>query len=240
MNSPFGRQRRVRLRDDVLAFLDRRQVVDLGRDLAVHDAAIRRLEEAVLVRARVHGQRVDQTDVRTFRRLDRAHAAVVRRMHVADLEARTLAREAAWSKRRNTPLVRDFRQRVVLVHELRELARAEEFLHGRGHGLRVDHFLRHQAFGLGERQTLLDGALDAHQADTECVLGHLADAAHAAVAQVVDVVDGAVAVADVDQRLQHRDDVVLAEHARAFGLVAADAAVELHAADGREVVALAS
>ena len=50
--------------------------------------AVRRLEEAVLVGARVDGQRVDQADVRTFRRLDRAHAAVVRRVHVADLEAR--------------------------------------------------------------------------------------------------------------------------------------------------------
>ena len=180
------------------------------RDLAVDDAAIRRLEEAVLVRARVDGQRVDQTDVRAFRRLDRAHAAVVRRVHVADLEARALAREAAWSKRRNAPLVRDLGQRVVLVHELRQLARAEELLHGRSHGLRVDHLLRHQAFGLGEREALLDGALDAHQADAERVLGHLADAAHAAVAEVVDVVDRAVAVADVDQRPQDIDDVVLA------------------------------
>ena len=44
---------------------------------------------------------------------------------------------------------------------------------------------------------------------------------HAPVAEVIDVVDHAVAVADVDQRLQHLDDVVLVEHARAFGRVAA-------------------
>src|SRR5882672_7841701 len=232
------RQDRVGLRDHVLAFLDGRQVIDVGRDPAVHDAAIRRLEEAVRVGARVHRQRVDQADVRTFRRLDRAHAAVVRRVHVADLEARALAREAAWSKRRDAPLVRDFRQRVVLVHELRQLARAEEFLHGRGHGLRVDHLLRHQAFGLGEREALLHGALDAHEADAERVLRHLAHRPHAAVAQVVDVVDDTVAVPDVDQGLEDGDDVVLVEHARAFGVVAADAPVELHAADGREVVAL--
>ena len=31
VNSPFGDERRVRLRDHVLALLDRRQVIDLGR-----------------------------------------------------------------------------------------------------------------------------------------------------------------------------------------------------------------
>ena len=86
---------RVRLRDHVLAFLDRRQVMDLVGDLAVDDLAVRRLEEAVFVGARVQRERVDEADVRAFRRLDRAHAAVVRRMHVAHFEARALAREAA-------------------------------------------------------------------------------------------------------------------------------------------------
>ena len=105
--------------------------------------------------------------------------------------------------------MRHFRQRVVLVHELRQLAGAEELLHRRRHRLGVDHFLRHQAFGLGLGQALLDRALDANQADAERVFGHLADAAHAAVTEVVDVVDDAVAVADLDQRLQHVDDVFL-------------------------------
>ena len=69
--------------------------IDLVGDLAVLHLAVRRLEEAVLVGARVQRERVDQADVRTFRRLDRAHAAVVRRMHVAHFEAGALAREAA-------------------------------------------------------------------------------------------------------------------------------------------------
>ena len=193
-------------------------------------APVRRLEEAVLVGARIHRQRIDQADIRTFRRLDRAHAAVVRRMHVAHFESGALARQAARPQRRDAPLVRDFRQRVVLVHELRQLRGAEEFLDRGGHRLGVDHLLRHQRLGLGDRQALLDRALDAHQADAERVLRHLADAAHAAVAQVIDVIDGAVAVTDVDQHLEHVEDVVLRQDLRAGDLLAADAAVELHAA----------
>ena len=87
------------------------------------DLAIRRLDEAELVDARVGGERGDQADVRTFRRLDRADAAVVRRMHVAHLEAGALARQTAGAERREAALVRDLGQRVGLVHELRELRR---------------------------------------------------------------------------------------------------------------------
>src|SRR3546814_3016477 len=83
---------------------------------------------AVFVGARIARQRVEQADVRTFRRFDRANAAVMRRMHVADFEARALTRQTARSEGRNATLVRHFRQRIVLVHELRELRRTEELL----------------------------------------------------------------------------------------------------------------
>jgi hypothetical protein len=64
-------------------------------------------------------------------------------------------------------------------------------------------------------RALLDRTLDAHQADAELVLGHLADATDAAVAQVVDVVHLPEAVADVDQLLEHVEDVATVEHAGA-------------------------
>ena len=52
---------------------------DLVGDAAFADLAVRRLDEAVLVDAGERRQRRDEADVRTFRRLDRADAAVVRR-----------------------------------------------------------------------------------------------------------------------------------------------------------------
>ena len=200
------------------------------------------------------------------------------RVHVAHLEARAFALEPALAERRDAALVRDLGQRVVLVHELRQLRGAEELLDRRGHRLRVDHVLRVDLLVLRERQALLDRALDAHEADAECDLGHLADAAHAAVAEVVDVVHLAVAVLDRDQRAQHVDhvghvrailgdeslsgivlalvgngreiasvieDARLLEPALRFGArklrreLAVHAAVELHAAHRRQVVALA-
>ena len=232
----FGVERRARLGDDVLAFLDRRQVVDLVRHLAVGDPAVRRLEEAVLVELRVQRERVDQADVRAFRRLDRADPAVVRRVHVAHLEAGALARQAARAEGRDAPLVRDLAERVGLVHELAQLRGAEELLQRRRDRLRVDQVVRHQGFGLGLAETLLDRLLDPRQARAVLVLGQLADAAHAPVAEVVDVVDLAAAVAQLDQDLDDVEDVLVRQRHRAFGRVAADAGVELHPADARQVV----
>jgi hypothetical protein len=134
--------------------------------------------------------------------------------------------------------VRDLGQRIILVHELRQLRGAEEFLDRGRHRLGVDHFLRHQRFGLGDGQPFLDRALDAHQANSESVLSHFADGPHTPIAQMVNVVNAAVAIADIDQNLQDVEDVFLGQHIGTRDLLAAHTAVELHAADGRNVVAL--
>ena len=191
----------IGLGDVVLGLFHRREIDDVVGHLAVDDLAVRALDEAVLVDAREGRQRVDQADVRAFRRFDRADAAVVRRVHVAHFEAGALAGQTARSKRRQAALVGDFRQRVGLVHELRQLRGAEEFAHGGSRRLGVDQVLRHDGVDLDRGHALLDGALHAQQADAVLVLHQFADRTHTAVAEVVDVVDFALAVAQVDQRL---------------------------------------
>ena len=89
-----------------------------------------------------------------------------------------------------------------------------------------------------ERHALLDRALHAQQADAILVLHQFADRAHAAVAEMVDVVDLAAAVAQVDERLDDGEDVLLAQRALGVGRVEVEAHVHLDAADRREVVAL--
>ena len=97
--------------------------------------------------------------------------------------------------------------------------------------------MRHQVFGLGLAQTFLDGALDAHEAGAELVLGQFADATHAAVAQVIDVVDLATAVTQLDQHLDGFKDVFVGQRHRAGDVfTTAQAAVDLHAADARQIV----
>src|SRR3546814_1219745 len=88
----------------------------------------------------------------SFRRFERANAAVMRRMHVADFEARAFTRQTARSEGRNATLVRHFRQRIVLVHELRELRRTEELLDRCRYRLGIDQVLRRQVLGFSQRK----------------------------------------------------------------------------------------
>ena len=150
------------LGDHMIGLFNGRQEHDLvGYQTFLHHA-VRAFQEAILVGAGIGCQGVDQTDVRTFRRFDRAYATVVGRVYVTDFEACTLTGQTAWAECRNTALVGDLRQRVVLVHELRQLAGTEELLHSRSHRLGIDQVLRHQAFAFGHRQTFLDRTLNTH------------------------------------------------------------------------------
>eukprot|EP00042_Codosiga_hollandica_P059795 m.920339 g.920339 ORF g.920339 m.920339 type:complete len:594 (-) comp63583_c0_seq1:122-1903(-) len=158
------------------------------------------------------------------------------RVHVADFEASALAGQTTRAKSGNATLVRDFRQRVGLVHELRQLRRTEELLQRRRDRLGVDQVVRHQGFGLGLAQTLLDGLLDTGEARAVLVFGQFAHAAHATVAQVVDVVHFAAAIAQLDEDLDDVKDVLVGQVHVALGRVTADTRVELHAADTAQVV----
>ena len=209
-----------------------------SRHPAVLDFAVRRLDEAELVDARVRRQRRDQTDVRPFRRFDGADAAVVRWVHVTHFEAGALARQAAGAERREAALVRDLGERIGLIHELRQLAGAEELLDHRRHRLVVDELLRHQRFDVLQAHAFLDGALHAHQTDAILVLHQLADGAHAAVAEMIDVVDRAVAVLQLDEVAHDLEDVLAAQRPLIERGVEAQLVVELQAPDAREIVAL--
>ena len=161
-------------------------------------------------------------------------------MHVADFESGALAGQTAWSKSRETALVRDLRQRVGLIHELRKLAGTEELADGGHHRLGVHQVVRHgRRHFLVHRHLFFDGALHAHQADAELVFEQLAHRANAAVAQVIDVVDRADTPAQLQQVLDGVDEVLLIERPlverRGIDFVV-QLDVELHAAHARKVV----
>src|SRR4029077_13849467 len=188
-----------------IASVDDVYIVD---DAAALHFAVRRLDETVVVDARKAGERADQADVRALRLFNRADAAIVRRMHVADFESGALAREPAGSKGGETPLVRDFAERVGLVHELAELRAAEEFADRRHDRLGVDQVVRHgRGHFLVHAHLFLDGAFHADQADAKLVFEQLAYRANAAVAEMVDVIHPADVLAQLEQVFDGRDKV---------------------------------
>ena len=198
-------QRRRSLGDDVLLLLVGGQVGDLLGHLAVDHLAVGSLDEAVLVDPGVGGQRADQADVRALGGLDGAHAAVVGGVHVTDLEPGPLAGQAARPEGGQAPLVGQARQRVVLVHELAELAGAEELLDRGDHRSDVDQGLRGDGLHVLGGHPLADHPLHAGQAHPDLVLDELAHRPDAAVGEVVLVVDpvGRLAVGHVLGQVEH-------------------------------------
>src|SRR5256885_2115997 len=233
---------RVGLHDRRELLLVGRQVDDLVSDVGAilvvaRDAAVRRLDEPVWVHPTVRRERADESDVRTLRRLDRADAAVVAEVHVADVEARALTRETPRPESREPPLVGELVQRVRLLHELAELRAAEELL-DRGHDRPdVDELLWRRLLGLDDGHALAHDPLHAEKADAELALDELADGAHAAVAEVVDVVGRALAIVQLDDPRDDLHEVLVGEGARGHGLVEAELPIQLVPADLGEVVA---
>ena len=156
------------------------------------------------------------------------------------------------------------RQRVGLVHELRQLAGAEELLQRRHDRADVDDRLRRDRVGVLGGQALADDALHPVQADPERLLDQLADGAQTAVAEVLVLVEvildrltrhrhglGRVVLDRLARLLGHPeqarqrhqlldqgDDVVVGQRAAVEVDVETETGVQLVATDAREVVAL--
>ena len=117
------------------------------------------------------------------------------------------------------------RQRVDLVHELRQLRGAEELLDGRDD--RADVHQRGGRDGLDVLggHALAHHALHAAEADAHLVLDQLADAADAAVGEVVLVVEAVARLLlhEVEHVADGGEHLVGAQHVVVVG-VAADAA----------------
>lgn len=104
--------------------------------------------------------------------------------------------------------MRELRDGVGLVHELRELGRPEELADDGGDGTHVDEPRRRDLHGILRRHALFDEALEARHADAELVLQQFPHRTHAAVAEVVDLIDGADAVLQIEVGRNGGDDVV--------------------------------
>ena len=79
-------------------------------------------------------------------------------------------------------------QRIVLIHELRQLGRSEELLHCCSDRLDIDQGLRCDVVLILGGHTLAYGTLHSGETDTVLVLKQLANRTDTTVAQMVDIV----------------------------------------------------
>src|SRR5579859_2112792 len=236
---PLVVNQRVGLRHDVLFLAVGGKIFNLFAYLAVFNLAIGCFQKAEFVDARESGQRRNQTNVRAFRRFNRANAAVVRRVHVADLETRPVAAQAARPQRAETALVGQFRQRIDLIHELAQLRAAEEIANDRRKRLGIDELLwRHRLDALvKQRHAFLDEALGAGQTDAALVGQQFTDRADAAAAEMVNVVERTFALLEPEQVLRRGNQIVFRQNARLFLVLQPELLVDFIAADAAQIIA---
>ena len=106
----------------------------------------------------------------------------------------------------------DLRQRVILIHKLRQLAGTKEFLNCRRDWLRIDQVLRHEAFAFSHREALFYCSLYPDKTHSELILGHFANRTNAAITQMIDIIHDPFTVSNADQRPHHVNDIVFVEN----------------------------
>ena len=211
----IGTKGRIALTDDLAFFFFGREINNVFVLEVYHRIgylSVRRFDEAEVVDLSIYAERGDKTDVRTFRRLNRAEAAVVGIVYVANLETCTLAGQTAGAEGREAALVRYFCQGVGLVHELRQGVRTEEGVDDARNGLGVDEVGRREHFVIADVHALADCAAHACQTNGKLVGELLAHGADAAVAEVVDIVDGGLAVNQFDEIFDNLNNIFVRQH----------------------------
>ncbi len=159
----------------IIIFLIRRHVDCLVRNarilrIALVDLSVRRLHKTILVDPRIGCKGVDQTNVRSLRRLNRAHSAIMRIVHITHLESGTVSGKTAGTQRRQTSLVGQLAERVVLIHELGQLGGTEKFLHRRLYRFNVDQHLRGNFLRIVSGHSLAHHSLQTGESDAVLVL----------------------------------------------------------------------
>ena len=90
---------------------------------------------------------------------------------------------------------------ICLVHKLGKLAGAKELFYDRRNRLGIDQVMGHQCLNLLKAHPFPDGTFHSHQSDTVLVLQKFPYGAHPSVTQMVDIIDLALAVLQIDQDL---------------------------------------
>ena len=131
----------------------------------------------------------------------------MRMVNVSNFEACSFSGQAAGAQCGQTSLMCQFTQRVVLVHELRQLGGTEEFLDSSCYRTYVDQSLRCYHSQILCCHSFTNYSFHSGQTDTELVLKQFPYGTDTSVAQMVDVVHVAVAVIQLHHIVDGSHDV---------------------------------
>ena len=206
--------------------------------LAAIDLEVRRGEEAHVAHLGVDTERGDQTDIRTLRGLDRTETTVVGIVDVSHLKPCTITADTAGTESRETTLMRDLRQRIGLVHKLRQRVGPKEGIDHAADRLRINQINRGEDLIVPHIHTLADRTGYASETDAKLLIELLADGADATIAQVVDIVDIGTTILQLHQIVDDGDDILIGQDLRLLRDIDIQLVIDTVATDIAEVVPL--
>ncbi len=174
--------------------------------------AVGSLYKAQLIDSGIHTKRRNKSDVRAFRRLDRAQTTVVSVVNVTNLKARTLTRQTSGAKGRKTTLVGHLGQRVGLIHELAQRVGAKERVDNTRYGLGIDQIGRCEHLIIANIHAFTNGTAHAGQTDRELVGQLLTNSTYTTIGQMVNVINHRVGVNQLNEIFNDLDNVFLGQH----------------------------
>ncbi len=104
-----------------------------------------------------------------------------------------------------------FSQRVCLVHELGKLAGTEKFLNGGNNRPDINQRLGRNGFHILNSHSFPDNPLHPGQSNAELVLQKFTDTAQAAVSQVIDIVNTAQALHQIQQITDGSHNIIFSQ-----------------------------
>ena len=146
------------------------------------------LNKTILVKVSVWRQVIDQTDVRSFRCFNWTHTTVVRVVHVTNFISGTVTCQTTRSQGWQTTFVWQLWQWVVLVHELWQLWRTEEFFNSCSYRTNIDDLLWCQGFIILNWHTFTHVSFHTSQTNTELVSKQFTNGTDTTVTKVVDII----------------------------------------------------
>ena len=161
------------------------------------------------------------------------------RMNVSDFKACTVAGQTARSQSGQTALVGNFRQRVVLIHKLRQLGRTEKFADNRSNRFCVNQILRLNVVQILRAHSFANGSFHPEQSHTILVFHQFADGTYTTVAEVVNIINFTLAVTQFAKSFNDSQNIVLAQDTICVGSIVkgnVKGNVHFNAADGRQIV----
>ena len=109
-------------------------------------------------------------------------------MNVANLKACAFTTQTARTECGKSAFVRQFAQRIMLIHKLRELRTSEKFFYRRNDGTNIYQELRSNNFGILNGHTLANDAFHSCHTDSELILQEFAHTANAPISQMIYIV----------------------------------------------------